>query len=1012
VESLPDILFRKTLAALASRRRFPTSTYRVQFHAGFTFRDAAALVPYLHELGVTDLYASPYLKSRPGSQHGYDISDHRALNPEIGTREDYDELVRALHERGMGQLLDTVPNHMGVGGNNNAWWNDVLENGQASPYAGYFDIDWHPAKTDLDEKVLLPFLGDPYGKVLEAGQLRLGYETGSFAIHYYEHRFPVSPCSYARILERGVPDLEARLGAGSEALIEYHSVLTAIRHLPPRNDLAPERMAERQREKEVIKRRLAALADVTPAVRAEIDRLVEQFNGRTGAPHSFDLLDDLLNHQAYRLAWWRVASDEINYRRFFDVNELAAISMERPEVFEATHELILSLLAEDKITGLRIDHPDGLYDPRQYLERLQERFFLATARKVFDAEPEFRGRPWEEVEPALRDRRRQEPPDVEGGLVHRPLYVVVEKILGKDEPVPENWPVHGTTGYEFLNLLNGLFVDPGHAAALSRVYTRWSRLESNFPDIVYQKKLLILRVSLSSELQMLALQLDRLSEKHRWSRDFTLNSIRHALREIIACFPVYRSYITEPPIHPRDRYYVETAVNQAKMKNPAISSAIFDFARDMILLRDPETATEQDKEEQRRFVGKFQQVTAPVMAKGLEDTAFYVYNRLLSLNEVGGAPDRFGVSPEAFHHHNGQRQKHWPYSLSTTSTHDTKRSADARARLNVLSELTLEWQVCLSRWNRLNKRLRVPWQDGWAPDRNDEYLLYQTLIGAWPVTPLHAEEHAVFVGRIQAYMEKALREAKVHTSWINPNTAYDQAVRQFVARLLDEGTNGRFLTDFRAFQGRVSHFGLFNALAQTLLKIASPGVPDVYQGTELWDFSLVDPDNRRPVDYERRRKLLGELKATAAAAPSLPEFARRLTETKEDGRIKLYVTRQALLCRREQPGLFTVGNCLPAEAAGSRAENVVAFVRRHEGKAALVVVPRLLTQLIAWPGELPLGPDVWGDTVLLVPGARPGESWQNTFTGEALRAGERDGLAALALGEVFRHFPVALFLRY
>jgi (1->4)-alpha-D-glucan 1-alpha-D-glucosylmutase len=1006
--ALLETLFRETVAALAARRRFPEATYRLQFHAGFTFADARALVPYLHDLGVTDLYASPYLKSRPGSKHGYDITDHRVLNPEIGAPEEHDALVAALRERGMGHVLDVVPNHMGISGNDNVWWNDVLENGPSSPYAGFFDIDWYSAKPDLYEKVLLPFLGDPYGKVLEAGQLRLGYEAGAFSIHYFDHHFPVGPCTYARVLVHALPELGQRLGDTSEHFIEYQSILTAITHLPHRNVTEPVQVAERHREKEVVKRRLAALGEACAEVRDEIARILERFNGRPGDAHSFDLLDDLLNHQAYRLSYWRVASDEINYRRFFDINDLAAISMEKLEVFNATHELVLRLLAEGKVTGLRIDHPDGLYDPQQYLRRLQERYVLEMARRAFTGSPAFGGQEWENFEDAVLARLRLTPPD---DPVHRALYVVVEKILGKGEPLPESWPVYGTTGYEFLGALNGLFVDADHTTLLSRIYQRWGGPPVPFPDLVYRKKFLILQVSLSSELHMLAHQLDRLSEKNRWSRDFTLNSLRHALRDIIACFPVYRSYIAHGTVGPRDRFYVDSAVTRAKQKNPAISASLYDFVRDMLLLHYPEGSTELDRAEQRRFVGKFQQVTSPVMAKGVEDTAFYVYNRLLSLNEVGGDPEQFGLAVEAFHRRNQERRERWPYSLSATATHDTKRGEDTRARLNVLSEVPMEWQICLSRWNRLNRRLRVAWQSDLAPDRNDEYLLYQTLVGAWPLGPTTPEQHAEFVERIQTYMQKAIHEAKVHTSWVNPNAEYDDAVRRFVARLLDERKNARFLADFRAFQARISHYGLFNSLAQALLKIASPGVPDVYRGSELWDFSLVDPDNRRPVDFEHRRKLLAALNEALTHSGGLPGLARELTEQKEDGRIKLYVTRQALRCRRDNPGLFTTGEYVPVEASGLRRDRVVSFVRQAGNQCALVAVPRLLTGLLE-PGEMPLGPDVWDGTALLLPAVRPSGRWRNLFTGEELRPREQDGQVVLPLAEVFAHFPVALLLAH
>jgi (1->4)-alpha-D-glucan 1-alpha-D-glucosylmutase len=1007
-------LLDRVAAHLAGRQRFPEATYRVQFHAGFTFRDAQALVPYFHALGITHLYASPYLKARPGSQHGYDIVDHQSLNPDIGTEEEYNAWVNELHAHGMGQILDVVPNHMGIVGNENAWWNDVLENGPASSYANFFDIDWYSSfKPELREKVLLPVLGENYGQVLDAQQLRLLFKDGAFFISYFEHRFPVSPDTYDRILEHDLAEVEQALGPEALPFLEYQSIVTGIKHLPRRNERDTVRVAERLREKEVIKRRLATLAADVPAVQAFLARNVEHFNGRAGEPRSFDLLDALLNDQAYRLCFWRVAADEINYRRFFDVNELAALSMERPEVFTATHQLVLRLLREGKIDGLRIDHPDGLYDPRQYLQRLQRHYVLEAARAAFES-----GRQtvsWEEVEAPLREEIKARQQRGEAWL-QRPLYVLAEKILGKGEPIPEDWPVHGTTGYEFLNILNGLFVDPGNATTFQRLYQRWlgtngsGKWGVSFADIVYQKKFLILQVSLSSELHMLAHQLDRISERDRWSRDFTLNSLRHALREIIACFPVYRSYITADGIHARDRFYVETAVARAKRKNPAIRASLFDFVRDTLLLRPPPSGADV-RAEQCRFAGKFQQVTAPVMAKGMEDTAFYVYNRLLSLNEVGGDPERFGVQPASFHHQNQDRQARWPRALSATATHDTKRGEDVRARLNVLSEIPGEWQQALRRWHRFNKKHRTQFEDQVVPDRNEEYILYQTLVGAWPLEPYTPEEFAVFVERIQAYVQKAIHEAKVHTSWVNVNPAYDEAAHQFVARILDEKVNRRFLDDMRAFQRHISPFGLFNSLSQAVLKMTSPGIPDTYQGTELWDFSLVDPDNRRPVDYARRQEMLKELEQwTAAGDERLAELARELTATREDGRIKLFVTYRTLCCRRDHAGLFSVGEYLPAETSGRNGDNVCAFVRRWEGRCAVVAAPRLFTHLLAEATPAPLGGEVWGDTILLLGGVRPGQPLRNLYTGEILTATPAQGLAALPAAEVLRNFPVALLL--
>jgi (1->4)-alpha-D-glucan 1-alpha-D-glucosylmutase len=1003
-----DDLLRQTRERIAARLRFPEATYRLQFHAGFTFRDARSLVPYLHDLGITHCYASPYLQARPGSLHGYDITDHRSLNPEIGSPEDYEAWVGELHALDMGQVLDMVPNHMGIAGNGNAWWNDVLENGPSSPYAGYFDIAWKDStRPELHNRVLLPVLGDPYGKVLEAQQLRLVYDAGAFAIHYFDHHFPLAPRSYALILGQDVEELERVLGAEAVPLLEYKSILTAVSHLPCCDETDPKKVTESQREKEVVKRRLALLTRECAEVRDFIEKTVVLFNGKTGEPHSFDLLDRLLDEQAYRLSYWRVAADEINYRRFFDINELAALSMEKLEVFTAAHELVLRLLSQGKVDGLRIDHPDGLYDPKQYLQRLQQYYVLACAHEVFEAEPKRYDQDWKELEGPLLERIAAA--GWEGGP--GPLYVVVEKILSTDEELPADWETHGTSGYDFVNMVNGLFVDPSGAEPFSRLYRQLTGDDTAFAEIAYRTKYLILRDALSSELHMLGRQLDRLAQKNRWSRDFTENSLRFVLRQVIACFPVYRSYISDTDVHESDRKYIDMAVRRAIRRNPIVSRSLFRFVRDMLLLRYPEPSSEADQAEQRRFAGKFQQVTAPVTAKGVEDTAFYIYNRLLSLNEVGGDPARFGTPVEAVHRYNQARQSQWPWALSPLSTHDTKRSEDVRARLNVLSELPLEWQECVERWSQLNAPHRIDIDEVPAPDANEEYLLYQALLGAWPLEPTSVEEHGQFVERIQAYMTKALHEAKVHTSWINPDEAYDEAVRQFVARILDQEKSQAFLNDLRGFQRRISHFGLLNSLSQTLLKLASPGVPDTYQGTELWDFSLVDPDNRRPVDYARRRELLRDLDARLSkAGAERQSLARELIHTKEDGRVKLYVTSQTLRCRRDQPGLFSIGDYLPAEAAGTMGDHVFGFVRRHNDAVAVVVVPRLVTRLAAGPEGLPLGAALWQDTRLVLPGLDPGLRWRNLFTGRDVSASEEQQQTALPLAEVFADFPVALLM--
>jgi (1->4)-alpha-D-glucan 1-alpha-D-glucosylmutase len=1010
---MPDprpALLEAVVNDIAARRRFPESTYRLQFHAGFSFRDACEIVPYLHALGVTHLYASPFLQAQPGSTHGYDITNHQALNPEIGTEADYNALCGALEAHGMGQVLDVVPNHMGVAGNDNQWWRDVLENGAASPYAGFFDIAWEASpRVEMHGKVLLPVLGKSYGDALESQEIRLAYASGAFILRYFDRDFPVAPQTYLMVLEPRHDELAALLAEAPESLAEYDSILTAIRHLAPPDETDPAKVAERQREKEVIKRRLATLTDAQPAVRGFIEHNVALFNGTPGDPHSFDPLDALLQAQAYRLCDWRIASEEINYRRFFDINDLAALSTEKPEVFAATHELILRWLGEGKVSGLRIDHPDGLYDPYQYLQRLQQQYSLGLARRLLGKNPAYHNLSDQDLETLLGGDVVQAGGPDQGDL-WRPLYVAVEKILGVREALRQEWPVYGTSGYDFLNVLNGLFVNAEQRGAFTRIYRDWTQDPRSFADVVYDAKRLIMQVSLASEVHMLAYQLDRLAQRHRRSRDFTFSRLRYALQEVIAYFPVYRSYITTDELHPDDRRYVQQAVARAQRNNPVLSRDMFAFVRDMLLLNYPTGAGEDERAAQRHFVGKFQQVTAPVMAKGLEDTAFYRYHRLLSLNEVGNDADRFGVSPDELHRANQERQAQWPWALSALSTHDTKRSEDVRARLNVLSELPEEWQACFTRWSELNARHRQEVDEAPVPDASVEYLLYQTLLGAWPLEPYSAAEYAAFAERIQAYMLKALHEAKVHTSWINPNAAYDEAVQHYVANILAH-TNTTFLDEFRAFQRRISQGGLFNSLAQTLLKITSPGVPDTYQGTELWDFSLVDPDNRRPVDYVSRHRLLQELQTRlAAAGEDRLALARELLARQEDGRIKLYVTALALDCRRRNPGLFAAGEYAPAQGLGAKGAHVFGFSRRQGGRAAIVAVPRLIARLLADGHEAPLGEAVWQDTRLRVPGVGPRQTWRHVFTGEPVPMAIEDGQPTLAVADLLAQFPVALLM--
>ncbi len=988
--------------------RIPVATYRLQFNAGFTLGDAQHLVPYLAALGVSDVYASSLLAARPGSLHGYDIVDHGRLNPEIGTDADFTTLATTLRAHDMGLLLDIVPNHMGIAQGANVWWNDVLENGPSSPYADYFDIDWDPVKRELANKVLLPILGDQYGRVLENQELVLELDRGAFRLRYHDTRLPVAPRSATRILAHRKDALAATLGDTHPDFEECLSVITALQNLPAMTETAAERVRERLREKEIVRRRLARLIDASAPVRESVEETLRVFNGKRGDPRSFDLLDQLLTEQAYRLADWRVAADEINYRRFFDVNELAAIRMEHPAVFRETHLLVLSLVESGALTGLRIDHPDGLFDPRRYFLALQRARAEQLARARADGQP---ARTPAERDTALASAFAAFDVAAAADPVPaacRPLYLVAEKILARGERLHTRWAVHGTTGYEFLNLVGGLFVDMANARALTGAYTVFTGQREPYAELVYQAKRLIMDAAMSSELSVLGHALSRLAERNRSSRDFTLRSLTQVLCEVVACFPVYRTYISpdDAEVGLQDRACVEVAVAFAKRRNPATSVSIFDFVRDVLLLRYPAAADEAYRHDQQVFAQKFQQFTAPVMAKGVEDTAFYRYHRLTSLNEVGGDPDQFGVGVEEFHKQCIARQEKWPHGLSATSTHDTKRSEDARARIHVLSEMPRQWRAAITRWHRLNRRHLRKLDDRTAPDRNDEYLLYQTLVGAWPLDTPTPDEMARFTGRIQAYMAKATREAKVHTSWINPNEGYDEAVRNFVARILEPSAGHRFLADFAIFHRPVALLGMVNSLAQTLVKITAPGVPDFYQGTELWDLSLVDPDNRRPVDFAARHRALTDLEAHVRAG-HLDDLVDEILGHWPDGRVKLYTIDRALASRRAHPALFQQGAYVPLQTGGSSAAHVCAFARQLGTESVVVVIPRLAATLTGRGSRLPLGDEVWADTRVVLPPELAGPRI-HAFTGKAMAAVERGGEVALPVASLLDRFPVAL----
>jgi (1->4)-alpha-D-glucan 1-alpha-D-glucosylmutase len=885
--------------APASGRRPRAATYRVQLHAGFAFADAAAVTGYLAELGISHLYCSPYLQAAPGSTHGYDVVDHSRLNSELGGAAGHQRLVEALATTGLGQVLDIVPNHMALAGRANAWWWDVLENGPSSRYARYFDIDWDPPQRKLIGVVLMPVLGDHYGRVLEAGQLAVERQGGSFTVRYQEHEAPLSPRTLDDLLTR------AATRAGSA---ELRQIATALGELPHAILADPAAVAERHSGTERLRARLARLCEANPEVAAAIDAEIAAVN------RDPDALDELLSRQNYRLAFWRAGNEELSYRRFFDIQTLAGLRAEDETVFADTHRLILQLVADGELDGLRIDHVDGLADPEGYLRRLHE----AT-----------------------------------GGI-----YVVVEKILETEEELPRSWPVAGTTGYDFLNRVTQLFVDSGNEAAMLAAYARFTGPQASYQEISYQAKIQIMREDLAAEVERLTGLLVEVCERHRRQRDYTRSDLRDTLRELIAAFAVYRTYARPGrPATAADRAHVGTAVAAVRQRRPDLDSELTGCIGELLTGDRPGAA-------ESAFAVRFAQVSAPVMAKGVEDTAFYRYVPLACLNEVGGDPGRFGRGPDDFHRAMAAAARQWPQAMLTLSTHDTKRSGDVRARLSLLSELPRAWERAVDRWATRNQRHK---QDGW-PDRNAEYLLYQTLVGAWPID----------AGRAAGYLAKAAREAKVHTSWTDPCASYDAALEGFVtAVLVDRG----FVADLEAFlaEHRIVELGRVNSLAQTALLLTCPGIPDLYQGTEVWDLSLVDPDNRRPVDYAARRGLLDRL---ASAGP------QEALEAADEGGPKIWLIRRLLQHRLRHPHAYgPASGYQPLAVWGPMAGRAVAFARTG---GLAVVVPRLVAGLGGWSGT----------TVAL-----PTGNWRDVLTGESASGGDASVEALL------RQFPVAVLAR-
>src|SRR5271156_22308 len=943
--------------------QIPLACYRLQFNRDFTFRHAADALNYLSRLGITDVYASPLLQSRSGSQHGYDVTDPSRINGELGDEQQFEAFQAALQKERMGLLLDVVPNHMAAS-SENPWWMDVLENGPGSSYAAYFDIDWHPPSRTLDNKILLPTLGKFYGTTLNNGELRIVFRNGTFSIRYYDMSFPLAPKTYRKILKHREHVLEKNLGPESSAFQEYLGIVAALAALRERESLTIDAAGQRRLEVQGIKERLRQLYDANPEVQRFIKDNLKLFNGRRGDPASFRGLDRLLSEQPYVLSYWQNVNEAINYRRFFTITDLLGVPVEDSVVFDALHQVVMNLIERKVVTGLRIDHIDGLRDPLGYLRRLQE---SASGSQ-------------------------------EQG---NSFYVIVEKILSGAEQLPKEWPVAGTTGYEYLNAVNRLFVHPRGAREIEAIYFRFLGRELSYEDVLYQKKKLVMATLLSAEMRYLGRQLSVLAQWDRYARDLSRMELAQALIETTAGLAVYRTYIRSMEVPAEAKREIDSAVEAVRSRNPRLAASCLDFVRDVLLLKDAGHLFAEQREARLAFVMRWQQFTGPIVAKGLEDTVLYVYCPLLSLNEVGGNPSPSSVVASDFNQIATEREQRWRYSLNCTSTHDTKRGEDVRARINVLSEIPREWQNHLNRWARWNKKGKRIVESQEVPDRNEENFLYQTLLGAWP---LQQEEMPHFRVRLEAYIIKAIREAMVHTRWTRPNTAHERAVVGFLRALVEPARGNLFLNDFLKFQRKVAAYGMLNGLAQVLVKMTSPGVPDIYQGCDLWDFRLVDPDNRGPVDFRHRAALLDEIEKRSKQDPL--RVARELLQNWHDGRIKLYLIWRILNLRRKYPRVFLDGQFLPMKTSGGRETNVIAYARRRGNTWIMTVVPRWMARSKAAP-DLTRLHKFWLGSHIALPGNAP-QSWLNVLTGGTVETTRLRRGPTLSLPDVFKNLPVAV----
>lgn len=923
----------------------PQATYRFQFNHSFTFKDALQLVPFLAELGITHIYSSPIFQATQGSLHGYDVTDPNKISDELGGIADFDELIAKVQEYRMGWIQDIVPNHMAINHKNRLLM-QLFENGpDVLPYQ-HFDIEWKHQYRTIRGRLLTPILGSVYGDCLENGEIKLAYDHDGFSLRYYDHQFPLRIETYASVLEHSLYRLKAELGASHSGLLKLMGVLFSIKNLPGAHQVDNRRM-----QVTFTKSILWELYTNDEAIRNFIDATIKEFNGVAGKPETFSLLDSLHSEQPFKLSFWKVATEELNYRRFFTVNDLISLRVEDEQVFRDTHELIFELVNQGKFNGLRVDHIDGLYDPHTYLERLRRGASSA--------------------------------------------YIVVEKILGFDEMLPTVWPIQGTTGYDFCCYVNAIFCKNENKKMIERIYHLFTGTKVSFDELLINCKRTIIDTHLAGDIDNLAILIKDISGKDRRGTDITLYGLRKALIELMIFFPVYRSYINSQIFSSEDRNHLQIAIHGARKAHPELVRE-FAFIERFLLLKYDRSTTDEEIKNWTDVVMRFQQFTGPLMAKGFEDTLLYNYNRLISLNEVGGFPQIFGLEIETFHHFNSKRAKFWPNTLNTTSTHDSKRGEDIRARINVLSEIPEEWERELRKWSKINRRLKINFDSNLFPDANDEYLLYQTLIGAYSAD----EDISIFANRVRDFMLKAVREAKRHTNWIAYNTDYEDALLSFIDNLLDRKNSSEFFNEFIPFQKRVAKYGLYNSLSQTILKITSPGVPDFYQGTEFWDLNLVDPDNRKKVDYSKRISSLNEIKKISTS--EYPAYIDSLLKQWKDGRIKLFLIYRCNKARNDRSDLFLKGAYIPIHTFGRYKKNIIAFARNFEDQWAIIVVPRFLVEVVD-EERIPVSEYIWIDTAVELPVYQ--DTWYNVITGETIKLHK-----TAPVGALFSLFPGSILV--